>query len=354
MFIDWIHWLSSLHPEQLLAVLAGLLLIDAPRYALSQIAMCLWDAGRETWHALAARVEPEKALYCPSVCVVLAGYNEADTLGATLESLWGTYPRMELIVVDDGSTDGMAEVARGFARRHEEVLVLSRPERGGKSSALNSALPYTRAEVIITVDTDSHLGPGAIWGIVQPLADPRVGAVSGTVRVRNPFVNVVTWLQTYEYLQTIFLGRMLSSRLGLLAIISGAFGAFRRTVLDQVGAWDVGPGEDGDLTLRIRKSGFEIGFAPYAQAFTKVPTKWMRLYHQRRRWDRSVITFECRKHIDLAFPWHANFRWREWVLVMERWFFNVAALYGLWGYLAWLCFRSPANAGYVLFTLYCG
>ena len=333
MFTAWIHWLSSLHPDELWLVLGGLLLVDAPRYALSQIVMCLWDCARDCCTAvLPQATQPSSAPYSPTVCVVLAGYNEAQTIDATLRSLWNTYPNLQIIVVDDGSLDGMADGARRFAADHAGVLVLSRERRGGKSSALNSALPYTEAEVVVTVDTDSHLAPRALWEIVQPLQNPAVGAVSATVRARNPFTNLVTWLQTYEYLQTIFVGRLLTARLGLLGIVSGAFGAFRREALERVGGWDVGPGEDGDLTLRIRKVGYQIAFAPHAQYYSNVPTGWRQLFNQRCRWDRTIITFECRKHIDMAYFWQPHFRWLEFVLLAERWFFNIVCVYGLWDY----------------------
>jgi cellulose synthase/poly-beta-1,6-N-acetylglucosamine synthase-like glycosyltransferase len=113
--------------------------------------------------------------------------------------------------------------------------------------------PFARAEIIVCVDTDSHLQPHAIWEIVQPLADPEVGAVAGTVLARNAETNLCTWLQAAEYLRTIFVGRMLSSRLGVLGIVSGAFGAFRREAVERLKGWDVGPGEDGDLVLRLRR-----------------------------------------------------------------------------------------------------
>src|SRR5207248_1453281 len=83
----------------------------------------------------------------------------------------------------------------------------------------------------------------APWEIVQPFADPRVGAVSGTVVARAPFARLVTWLQAFEYLRCIFLGRMFASRLDILGIVSGAFGAFRADALRRLGGWDVGPGE---------------------------------------------------------------------------------------------------------------
>jgi cellulose synthase/poly-beta-1,6-N-acetylglucosamine synthase-like glycosyltransferase len=284
---------------------------------------------------------------------ILVGHNEAEAIGATLESVWGSYPRLEIIVVDDGSTDGMAAVAQDFARSHAGVLVLRRPDRGGKSSAMNWALQYAKAEVIVVVDADSTLGPAAIWEVVQPLQAPQVGVVSGAVIGRNPFTNLVTLLQAYEYLSTIFVGRMLSAWLGILGIVSGAFGAFRRTALEEVKGWDVGPPEDLDLTLSLRKCGYRVVFAPYAQCYTDLPETWWALIKQRLRWDRSgVIRNHCRKHVDLAFFWQSHFRWLNLCLLLEAWVFNIVAMYGIWVWIVWFCFNLSAGWWEILFTLY--
>jgi cellulose synthase/poly-beta-1,6-N-acetylglucosamine synthase-like glycosyltransferase len=353
MLTDWIHWLSSLTLDQLLAVYLGLLLFDTPRYVLGKVILCLWDWARALWDWVRGAPAAPAFSYCPSVCVVLAGYNEADTIEATLHSVWGTYPRLEIIVVDDGSTDGMAAVARRFARSHAGVLVLRKPERGGKSSALNFGLAHARAEVVVGVDTDSHLAREALWEIVQPFQDPRVGAVSGTVQARNPFTNLVTWLQAYEYLQTIFVGRILPARLGILGIVSGAFAAMRRTALEQVGGWDVGPGEDADLTLRLRKAGYEITFAPYAQCFSNVPTSWWALIKQRLRWDRGPIRYKCRKHIDMAYFWSRNFRLADFFILLDCWVFDIIRPYAIAVCsLIWLCFFANSHTGYILFAVY--
>lgn len=352
MFIDWIHWLSSNACDEWIGLLWPLLLLDAPRYACSALAMFLWDWIGDLVTAVRGNPTQADYDYCPSVCVVLAGLNEADTLGATLESVWGSYPRMETIVVDDGSQDGMAEVAHAFAKTHDGVTVLRKPCRGGKSSALNAALPFAKADVIVCIDTDSHLGPNAIWEIVQPLSDPKIGAVSGTVSARNPFANLATRLQALEYRRCIFVGRMVTSRVGCLGIVSGAFGAFRRSALDRVRGWDVGPGEDGDLVLRLRKAGFKIASAPYAECYTKLPTSWWRLAKQRRRWDWSVITFECRKHVDLSNLFGPNFRLGNLCLLAERWLFNVILLYVFWLYAIWLCFHAHQDLWKILLTYY--
>ena len=256
MWTAWIHWLSSITPDELLLIVLPLICFDGVRYCFASVAMCLGDASRELWQS-ACRTTRQRPPYYPDVCVILAGLNEAETIGSTLASVWDSYPCLEIIVVDDGSSDGMADLAGEFAARHDNVLVLRKPHRGGKSSALNFAIPFTEADIVICVDTDSQLEPNAIFEIVQPFADPQVGAVAGTVLARNGGVNLVSQLQAAEYLRSIFLGRMLSSRLGILGIVSGAFGAFRREAIMATGGWDVGPGEDGDLVLRLRKSRLE-------------------------------------------------------------------------------------------------
>ena len=124
MWNDWIQWLSSLEISQLLWLLLPMLLLDMPRYAIGTSLMCMWHALCQIgdWF-LSGRSTPQYD-HCPSICVVIAGLNEADTLGHTLRSVWGTYPDLEIIVVDDGSQDGMARVGSQFARLHPGVTVL--------------------------------------------------------------------------------------------------------------------------------------------------------------------------------------------------------------------------------------
>ncbi len=353
MLTDWIHWLTCLHPDQLVAVLGALLFIDTPRYGLSKLALCTWDMGRDfcCW-ICGEKAEPTHS-YCPSVCVVIAAYNEAENIVATLQSVWGTYPRLEIIVVDDGSTDGMIDAARGFARNHAGVSVFRLAQRTGKSPALNLALLHTKAEVIIGLDADAELGRDAIWEVVQPLADPRVGIVSGAVLARNPFANLVAWFQAYEFLHTVFAGRILSARLGILGIASGAFSAVRRTALDAGFGWDEGSSADLDLTLRIRKAGYEAAFAPYGECYTEMMPTWKGLIKQRLRWDRgTTIRNHARKHIDMAYFWSRNFRLRDFLVLAESWYFSLFCMYGIWAWFVWLLWQRPEGSGHMLFTLY--
>jgi len=351
MWTDWIHWLSSIGLEELILIVMPLICFDGLRYCFASVAMCLWDASCEIWHRL--RPKAAQPPYYPSVCVILAGLNEAETILSTLASAWNSYPELQIIVVDDGSSDGMADIASAFAATHDNVLVLRKPNRGGKSSALNFAIPFTEAEVVICVDTDSHLEPHAIFKIVQPFADTQVGAVAGTILARNANVNLVSQLQSSEYLRSIFIGRMLSSRLGILGIVSGAFGAFRREAIMATGGWDVGPGEDGDLVLRLRKAAWKIVHAPYAQCLTNVPLSWKQLFRQRRRWEWSIVTFECRKHIDMANIFSPNFRFSNLAMLLETWLFRIVLTFGMFVGIGWLVISSPQTLCYVLLADYC-
>lgn len=353
MLNEWMNWVCSLRNDELLVVLGVLLLVDAPRYAYSAIVMAVWDLLRSGLKASYPGSPGTSYDYQPPVSVIIAGYNEADTIAQTMASVWSKYPNLEMIVVDDGSTDGMADAALRYANGRPGIVVVRRARRGGKSSALNMGLHYATTEVVVTIDADSRLSDNAIYELLQPLKDSRVAAVSATVLAWNPFASLAAMLQAYEYRQTIFISRMARGRAGVLGIVSGAFGAFRTDVLKRLGGWDVGPGEDGDLVLRIRKAGYQIGVAPYANCFTNVPTSWFRLFKQRCRWDRTVVTFECRKHNDLGCPWQRNFRWSDFVLMAERWFFNVICVYMFWLYGIWVLCVYPDGAFNLLLLLYC-
>ena len=352
MLVDWVHWLRSQRIDELLLVIIGLLLVDGPRYVLTTALVAFADLVDELVALVRPRSRTEAYTHCPSVCVLLAGHNEADCIAQTLSSVWGTYPRLEIVVIDDGSSDGMAGIAQDFAVSHAGVLVLSRPDRGGKSSALNWGLSCTAADVVVTVDADSRLGSNAIWEIVQPLQDPTIGAVAGTIRVWNAETNLCTWLQAWEYRQAIFVGRLIQARFGFLSIVSGAFGAFRRPLLERLHGWDAGSGEDGDLALRIRKAGYQIAAASYAECHTCAPTSWRRLFRQRLRWERAVVTFECRKHRDMASISSRNFRFDNFLVIVERRVIGVFAVLMFWLYLPWIFILKGQAAWNLLALLY--
>jgi len=330
--------------EEFALLMWPFVLLEVPRYVLSKVVMLTIDV---------VRGEPKPTVYshCPSVTVVLAGYNEADTTGPTIDSILGTYPNLEIIVVDDGSDDGMSHAVLPYLV-DEHVRLLRKPDRGGKSSCVNFAVAESTGEIVLVIDTDSGVEKNTIWEIVQPFADPRVGAVGGTVRVRNARCNLVTMCQAHEYLHAIFLGRQLQSRLGIMSCASGALGAFRREAVQRAGGWDVGPGEDGDLTIKVRKLGYKAVFTPYAVCNTDAPTTWRGLFKQRRRWNRGLIRYKCRKHVDMANPFAANFSWGNLVLLVNVWFFKIFLLFAFWTAVVCRLITWNLNAGYFLLASY--
>lgn len=342
---EWVYWLSDKHPEELATFLWAFLLFDLTRYALIKLCFCIYDIIRGVFPS------KEKPI-CPTVSVLLAGYNESAGIESTLQSLWGTYPNLQIIVIDDGSTDNMAEVAQNFANSHSGVLVLRRQRRGGKASATNYGFAFSTGEIIVVIDTDSTVGENAIWEIVQPFRDGKVGGVSGNLIPRNIFTNLLTWFQAYEYLHSISIGRLVSSRLGILGIVSGAFGAFRREAWERVGGMDVGPPEDLDFTLKLRKSGYTIAFAPYSTCYTDVPETLTALTKQRFRWEQGgVVRNFCRKHLDLTDFKSANFRWSNFILWLETFFFDFVCPYIIIAYFLWL-FGFATELNFILAWLY--
>lgn len=350
------HWLSSLSWNEVLWMLVGMIVLDGPRYCVTTTLIVLYDWITDAYRALIGKPDPAEFTHCPSVCAMIVGMNEGESLPATLQSLLGTYPRLEVVICDDGSNDEMSNVGRAWAKQHPEIptTVVQRPWRGGKSSALNMAYQHTNAEIIVAVDGDSHLEPDAIWEIVQPFADPNIGVVSAMVRVRNAFTNFCTWFQAFEYLQAILVGRRVSALLGILPLASGALAAYRRDLLQRVAGWDVGPGEDLDICMKIRKLGFQIAFAPYSTCQTEAPTKWWALLKQRHRWDGdSSVRHFIRKHGDYTNPLWKSFTWSNllvfWDAVLFHLMCGIATV--LWLFAECL---HPSNVpyGFMLFTIY--
>ncbi len=241
----------------------------------------------------------------PLVSIVIAGRNEAASIGTTIHAamLCG-YPNLELIFVDDGSDDESISVARNAARslglhNSGKIRILSSPRRNGKASALNIGISVTRGEFIAIIDADTEIQNGAMEYWLLPFADPQVGAVAGNVRVRNSNASFLTRLQECEYAAQATIARLATSQINLLNMIPGAAGLFRADALRQMGGYDTGLGDDTDMTLRLRKHRWKLAFALDAVVWDKVPTNLARLLRQRARWERNMVRIRLRKHGDM-------------------------------------------------------
>jgi cellulose synthase/poly-beta-1,6-N-acetylglucosamine synthase-like glycosyltransferase len=214
--------------------------------------------------------------------VIVPAYNEAANIAATVRSLVDSdYPGIEVIVVDDGSTDGTGGIVRALRLPGVHVV---RQDNAGKPAALNTGLRYARAELVVMVDGDTVFEPDAIGRLVQPLRDGRVGAVSGNTKVANRRGLLGRW-QHLEYVIGFNLDRRLFDVARCMPTVPGAIGAFRRSALRDVGGVPSETlAEDTDLTMAVVRAGWRVVYAPDAVAWTEAPASLRQLWRQRYRW----------------------------------------------------------------------
>lgn len=321
---DYFRMLQRLDWETMMRWGWFILLLDIPRYVIVEGLALIWSRSRriitrKKWKQARQMLWTEY----PLVTVLVPGHNEGRHLSKLVASMKKqTYQHIELVVVDDGSTDNTAIIGQSFEKKGDIDIFLRCGERGGKASAANLGLRYAKGKFIVHLDADSSLAPDALEKILIPFYRyPHVGAVGGNLVVRNESDSLTTTMQYMEYIQSISVGRIVLSKLGLYKIVSGAFGAFPRKLLDRMGGWDIGPGLDGDITVKIRKLGYKVLFEENAVCLTHVPTTWKALTKQRRRWSRSLVRFRLRKHIDVWVP-DKHFSWLNFVSFFENVFFG--------------------------------
>jgi len=326
------HFLQSLDGMSFVLFFWYTTLFEIPRYIISGVASTVATLWSHRAHSLPAGA---------TVSIVLVGHNEARALRPCVEALAeqtiaDTPGTMQVIVVDDGSTDRMINVARDLQREGQVDAVLRLQQRGGKSAGVNLALSACTGEFIVIADIDTTFDRDAFAELLSYFSDPRVGAVSGNLGIRNTFSGLITRHQAIEYAIGISLGRRIADALGILSIVSGAFGAFRRAAVERVGGQDVEVGEDADLTMKLRRAGWEIRFAPEAHALTNAPETVAALIAQRLRWDRGLVTIWLRKFRGAFDPRQAAFRIIDVAAVADVLVFQVALAVTFPIYLAWL------------------
>lgn len=311
--------LSTLSLSSILSTYWFLFFIEMPRYYLLEYLVIFNRLTNKN------KIEKEKEvarfyLYRenPLVSILVPGKNEGSHIFKMVNSLAEqTYRNYEIIVVDDGSDDYTKLICTDLYRAGYITHYLRLEDRGGKAAASNYGAQMAKGKYIVCLDADSSLDRDALEKILLPFyIDGMVKGVGGCVKVRNNKDTICSSLQAFEYLKRIQVGRIVTSELGIYHIISGAFGAFDRATLKEVGFWDIGPGLDGDLTQKIRKAGYKVKFAEDAICMTNVPTQWYKLYHQRIRWSRSLVRFRLRKHRDILLP-TKNWSILNWISNME-------------------------------------
>lgn len=215
------------------------------------------------------------------VTVIVPAYNESAGIEAAVRSLVASDHPVEVIVVDDGSTDGTADLVESLWLPGVRVI---RQANAGKPAALNTGLQAASYELVVMVDGDTVFEPDTVRMLVQAFADPRVGAVSGNAKVGNRRGLLGRW-QHIEYVVGFNLDRRLFDLAECMPTVPGAVGAFRRSALLRIGGIsDVTLAEDTDLTMALCRDGWRVVYEERATAWTEAPASVGALWRQRYRW----------------------------------------------------------------------
>lgn len=278
----------------------------------------------------------------PRVSILLVGLNEGDSIEKAIRTvLEFNYPDMEIIVVDDNSTDDMYAKAKPYADRGQIRLFknTSASGRGGRPTASNIALAMATGDYILSVDADTAFDNNLLFHMIGSFYKEDVGVVAANLKVFNINESFVTRMQNLEYIQSISLWKNWLNLLGWNMQASGACGAFRRECLDAAGAWNPELGEDADISLQANKAGWRSYFCPQADSVTKVPATWKALVKQRYRWDRGTVRTYYHKHGEMAKFWRHG--WNNSGEIIFEYFCTVVlgVVYPAW--FLWLLFSDP-------------
>jgi poly-beta-1,6-N-acetyl-D-glucosamine synthase len=223
----------------------------------------------------------------PWVTIVVPAHNEEKGIERCLEAILEIdYPKKEVIVVDDGSTDNTYRIASKY--REKGVKVIHRQKAGGKSGALNTGILIAEGEIIITCDADSMIARSAIKKIVSRFQDPTVSAVAGNVKILNR-TNLVTKCQALEYIVNENIYRRVFDIFGVVPVVPGPLASFRRKSLKEIGFYDRDTlTEDFDITVKLLKTQRVVQALSDANVYTEATVTWKDFIKQRTRWNRGT------------------------------------------------------------------
>ncbi|TDL31030.1 glycosyltransferase family 2 protein [Jeotgalibacillus sp. S-D1] len=262
--------------------------------------------------------------------ILVPCYNEQVIIETSIESMRQlAYKKFEVIYINDGSTDGTMphlnkllqlkpssmtpegklsfEKINGFyqSELYPNIYVIDKAN-GGKADSLNAGIEYASNEVVITLDADTILVHNALSAVNDTFQDEDVVAAGGMVHVLQTktdkplnrlsllYANMLIRIQVLDFMKAFYISKRSLVRFKALAVISGAFGIFRKQVLLDVGGYRNTIGEDIDITLRVQKfiskyKHLRISFISEAVGYTELPEKWKDLTKQRVRWQKAYI-----------------------------------------------------------------
>ncbi|HQY28484.1 MAG TPA: poly-beta-1,6-N-acetyl-D-glucosamine synthase [Burkholderiaceae bacterium] len=288
----------------------------------------LWMAGALFyWFHYERRLgkpsDPPELDEYPTVAVIVPCHNEEAHAAETIEWLMASkYPNLEVVAVDDGSTDGTPALLDRLATQFPSLRVIHLVRNQGKAAALNTAATLTRADFLVCIDGDALLDRWAVHWLMWHFRSPRVGAVTGNPRVRTRST-LLGRLQVGEFSSTVGLIKRAQRTYGRVFTVSGVVSAFRRSALHEVGYWSTDMlTEDVDVSWKLQTRHWDVRFEPNALCWILMPETFRGLWKQRLRWATGGMQV-------LARNWQPLHAWK----VRRMWpVFTEYIVSALWGY----------------------
>lgn len=248
----------------------------------------------------------------PFVSVLVPAHNEEAVIARSVAAMLRMdYPHFEVIVIDDGSSDGTLAALEPLMHDPRLRCVHKRANEG-KAMALNDVLPLARGEILMGLDADAEPDAQMLRWIVPHFDSPRVGAVTGNPRVRNTGTFLAR-LQAVEFSSIISLLRRAQRVWGRIVTVSGVVAAIRRSAALDVGGYSPNmPTEDIELTWKLQKRFYDVRYEPRAICWMTVPLSYRGLWRQRLRWARGLAQV-LRKHVDVMTTWKYRRLWPVFV-----------------------------------------
>lgn len=241
--------------------------------------------------------KPKPLKEFPIVSVIVPAYNEEKSIAATVNSLLNLdYPKnkLDIIVVNDGSTDKTGEIVAKIAKENECVTLINQSNQG-KGKSMNHGLKIAKGEFFACLDADSFVEPNALKKILPHFRDKEVGSVLPLLKIKNP-VKLVERIQWYEYLINMFYKKLMGN-LDCVHVTPGPFATYRTGLIKELGGFDEhNLTEDLEIALRLQKHDYKIIQIMDTVVYTIPPDSFKGLYQQRNRWYKGSIynTFKYR------------------------------------------------------------